>query len=220
MGASDSELLPPTTVAICEDSPLDRDLVKAALKQSRELQLVAVYSDGEAAIAGLPTTRPRLLICDITLPGIGGTEVMRTYKRIVPDGDALAYTGHEDDEAIFQALEAGATGYILKGTSPTQLVDAIRSILGGGAPLTPAIARRLVKRLNAPGAKVVEEAPLTPREREILTHLVDGATHVNIAARLGISPHTVRDYMKSIYGKLDVSTRADLVREALRRGLA
>lgn len=210
----------PYAVAICEDSPLDRDLIKAAFRDASDLTLAAVYPDGESAIAGLPTLRPRLLVCDISLPGIGGIEVIRAYKRLVPDGDALAYTGHEDDEAIFPALEAGASGYVVKGTGPQELLEAMRNVLRGGSPLTPNVARRVVKRLNAGPAAPLEDAPLTPREREILTHLVDGATHVNIAARLGLSPHTVRDYMKSIYGKLDVSTRADLVREALRRGLA
>jgi len=175
----------------------------------------ASYSDGPSALAGIPGNRPDVVLMDINLPGMLGTECVRQLKATAPGVPVLMLTVYDDSEQIFKSLMAGATGYLLKRTPKDKLLEAIREISNGGAPMSRQIARRVVqyfqdvKQLAATPRRAPEVETLTRREMEVLALLAKGYAYKEIADVMNISFETVRTYVRSIYDKLHVHSRAE-----------
>lgn len=193
------------------------------------LALVGAVSSGQAAIAMADASPPDVVLVDLGLPDVDGIEVIRHVVRHHPQAEVLVVTMFGDDAHIVAAVEAGATGYLLKDAAPRQIVDAIHAIRAGDAPITPSIARRVLSRFRAlrapppaaPQAPAPEVAPspLTERETEILQLVGKGLSFADVAQLLEVSPHTVVTHVKRIYRKLAVHSRGEAVFEARSMGL-
>jgi DNA-binding NarL/FixJ family response regulator len=205
------------TVALVEDTASVRETLADLLGESGDIELCGLYANGRTALKGLKENPPMVAIIDLGLPDISGVEVIRAAATTSPKIDPIAYTVFDDEVSLFRALKAGAVGYLLKDSTGEHVLNAVRETVRGGAMISPTLARRLLSEFNAPNQDPMPE--LTPREREVLEHLVQGANYLNVAARLSIGAETVRTHIKSIYRKLHVSNRADVVRTALQRKL-
>ena len=168
--------------------------------------------DGESALAQLPALRPDVVLMDIRLPGLSGIECVRRLKAVLPGVQIVMLTVFEDEERVFDALAAGATGYLVKRTPPAEILAAIAEVRRGGSPMSSAIARKVVQafqhsRRSAPGGAL----ELSPREQEILTLLARGLRYKEVADQLGIALDTVRSHIRRIYEKLHVTSRTEAV---------
>ncbi|MCW5898301.1 MAG: response regulator transcription factor [Flavobacteriales bacterium] len=199
-------------VGLVEDDPILREALAGLLGDEAGLRLLTVCQDGEQALQHLPMAPPDVVIMDIGLPGINGIECVRTLAPMLPHTQFLMYTTHDDDLRVFDALKAGANGYILKSSTPDEIIAAVRELLTGGAPMSTAVARRVVEHLR-PGDAIDRMAgtQLTEREREVLENLAQGLLYKEIAHRLGISENTVRQHIHKIYEKLHVGNRTEAV---------
>ena len=156
-------------------------------------------------------------ILDIRMPGMSGIEAVRELTRRRSTVQAMMLTVYEDNDSVFEALRAGATGYVLKTTPPDELLDAIRTLVAGGSPMSSGIARRVVEAFHRPPLVPVDETPLTPREHEILDLLVQGHRYREIADQLFISLDTVRTHVRHVYEKMHVRSRAEAAAKVLGR---
>lgn len=207
---------PSIRVALVEDDERLRASFAARIARTPGFSCAAAFSSAEAALAGLVAPLPDVVLMDINLPGRSGIECVRELKRRHPGMQFLMLTVYEDLDLIFQSLQAGATGYLLKRAVPEELLEAIRNVHTGGAPMSSLIARKVVESFAA-RRPVAPEANLTPREREILEALAQGFLYKEIAERLGIGITTVRTHLKSIYEKLQVNNRTEAVVKFLGR---
>jgi DNA-binding NarL/FixJ family response regulator len=176
---------------------------------------VSTYHSGETALEHLPADRPDVVLMDIHLTGMSGIECVERLKAIMSEMQVLMLTVYEDTEQIFKALSAGASGYLLKRSSPTKLLDAIREVQAGGSPMSSSIARKVVasfQKSNQTGEKHVH---LSPREEMVLNCLAKGLTYKQIADQLEISIDTIRTYLRRIYEKLHVQSRTEAVAKYL-----
>jgi DNA-binding NarL/FixJ family response regulator len=214
-----------TRILIVEDEPEFLRRFAAAVANDAALSLVAAVAGGIEGIAMLDQHRPDVLLIDLGLPDVKGAVVIRHAAATNPDCDVLVVTMFDDDEHVVEAIEAGATGYLLKDASAERIVGSIHELRNGGAPINPGIARRILARfrLVAKPQPAVEPAsdrsPLTARETELLRLTAKGLTFDTIGALLDISPHTVVSHVKKIYRKLAVHSRAEAVFEANQLGL-
>ena len=206
----------PIRIAIIEDDPDIRQLLRLLLDGSPGYECQQVFGSCEEGIPILKTNSPDILLMDIDLPGISGIQGVKQLRGELPELNIIMLTVHEDDEAVFAALCAGAIGYLVKGLPPVQLLAAIDEAQQGGAPMSPGIARRIVQSFR-PVSTLSHN--LSTREREVLTHLCEGDNYSSIAQKLYISGNTVRSHIKSIYKKLEVNSRAAAVLKANREGL-
>jgi DNA-binding NarL/FixJ family response regulator len=196
-------------VAIVEDSPGVREGWTKLLNSAAGFTCVGACASGEEAIKRLPAIRPQVVLMDINLPRLSGVDCTRQLKAKLPETQILMVTVHNDNERVFQALRAGASGYLLKRTTSPELLDAIREVRDGGAPMTGEIARKVIEAFHpAPSAGDQTES-ITPREREILGLLSQGLANKEIADRLAISFDTVRHHLRHIYEKLHVRCRTE-----------
>ena len=172
------------------------------------------FESCEDAIQSLPDQFVDVVLMDIHLPGITGIEGIKKLKPLMPGADFIMLTIQQDDESVFESLCAGASGYLIKDISPTELLNSIKEVQSGGSPMSSAIARKVISSFykNAP-------SPLSDRETEILKLLCDGNNYRVIADLLFISSHTVRTHIKNIYEKLQVNSRAEAVKKAYKDGL-
>jgi DNA-binding NarL/FixJ family response regulator len=201
----------PITVALVEDDVRVRRTLAMILSRADDCRCVGQYGTGEEAVAAIPAHPPRVIIMDINLPGISGVECVRQLVAGGVDSQVLMLTVHKDAEAIFDALAAGAVGYLVKPVPAAQLLAAVRDVYGGGAPMTSSIARKVVQAFRR-GASAARPADnLSPREHEILDLLAQGFMYKEIAERLAASYATVRTHVEHIYGKLHVKSRAQAV---------
>jgi DNA-binding NarL/FixJ family response regulator len=198
-------------VSIVEDDPKAREILADWIKSSRDLHLVSNYGTGERAVVRLPSDKPQIVLMDINLPGISGIECVRQLKQLLPDTQFLMLTVYEDSDYLFSALATGASGYLLKRTSPEELINAVKDVHSGGSPMSSNIARKVVQsfRREATGPGGVED--LTPREREVLQLLASGDLYKEIADHLGITITTVNAHIRRIYVKLQVRSRGQAV---------
>lgn len=215
-----------THVLIVEDEPELLHHFSAALLADGDLALIAAVATGASALAVLSTTTPDVVLLDLGLPDIDGIAIIHQVARSCPDCDVLVVTMFGDDEHIFAALEAGATGYLLKDAGHDRIASSIHELRAGGSPITPSIARRVLARMRAPGplpGAPVDPATrtglLTAREIELLRLTAKGFSFDKVGELLGISPHTVVAHVKKIYRKLAVHSRAEAVYEATQLGL-
>jgi DNA-binding NarL/FixJ family response regulator len=207
----------PINVSIVEDSDKFRETLARVLNRSEGFRCISHYPNAEDALKALPNDKPEVVLMDINLPGMNGVECVRQLKQLIPTIQVMMLTVYEDTENIFNALAAGATGYMLKRTSRDELLDAIREVHRGGSPMTTHIARKVVLSFQraAPAASPTEN--LSPREQEVLDCLSKGFLYKEIAEKLNISYETVHTYIRRIYEKLQVRTRTEAVAKFLRR---
>lgn len=204
-------------ISIIEDDAPLRRIFTSWLRRASDLQLVGEYPDAESAIERIAADQPDVVLADINLPGLNGIECVRQLKAQMPQTQFMMLTVYEDAEKIFSALEAGASGYLLKRTTELELLAAIADIQQGGSPMTSAIARKLVQSFQKPSAnRLTDEAtPLSPREKEILDLLARGYLYKEIAEKLKISVPTVNAHIRNMYGKLHVHSRGQAVAKYL-----
>lgn len=202
------------TVALVEDDGEIRRLLTLIIDGSPGYSCKLAFGDCETALPALAKARPDVVLMDIGLPGISGIEGMRLLKEKLPAADFIMLTVQEDDDSLFASLCAGAAGYLLKDTPPATLLQAIKDVHEGGAPMSASIARRVLGSF-----RVAVSSPLTPREKEVLQRLCEGENYKTIAAALFISGETVRAHIKNIYEKLHVHSRAEAVKKALQERL-
>ena len=207
----------PITVSIVEDSDKFRGTLARVLNRAEGFACVSHYANAEEALKGLPKDKPEVVLMDINLPGMNGVECVRQLKQLLPDVQVMMLTVYEDTDNIFNALAAGAAGYMLKRTPQAQLLEAIREVHRGGSPMTTHIARKVILSFQqaAPSSQPTEN--LSPREQEVLDCLAQGFLYKEIAEKLNISYETVHTYIRRIYEKLQVRTRTEAVAKFLKR---
>lgn len=210
-------------VALVEDDPGVRANLATMLDGCPGFKCQAVYPDGLAALDGIASNRPDVVLMDINLPGMPGTECVRRLRAVAPRVPVLMLTVYDDGEQVFKSLMAGATGYLLKRTPREKLLEAIREIHAGGAPMSRQVARQVVQFFHRVD-KAPEQAQPTPelsglteRERELLAALAKGYAYKEIAEKLHISFDTVRSHIRSIYDKLHVHSRTEATLKFLGR---
>lgn len=204
-------------VALVEDNDAYRQTLARLLSRAPDCQCVGQYATAEAALAQVPALRPDIVLMDINLPGMNGVECVRRLKEQAPQMQIVMLTAYEDTDNIFNALAAGATGYLLKRTSGADLLAALREVMAGGSPMTAHIARKVVQSFQRKPTAPEPAANLSPREQEVLDLLAQGLIYKEIADRLGVSYETVHTYIRRIYEKLQVRTRTEAVAKFLRR---
>lgn len=201
-----------TTVVIVEDDPGIRQMLSRVLASAPEIELLAAYKNGEEAIEGLRKLKPRVVVMDIQLPGMNGIECTRAVREISPETQVLVFTVFGDSEHVFEALKAGASGYLLKRTSREEILEAIDLVRNGGAPMSGGIARLVVESFRGPGEKNTKTCEvLSKREEEILGLLAKGYLAKEIADQLSISFFTVRFHIRKIYEKLHVRSKTEAI---------
>lgn len=205
------------TVSIVEDNDKLRATLARVLDRAEGFRCLSQHATAEDAIKELPGVRPDVVLMDINLPGMNGVECVRQLKQLLPQVQVMMLTVYEDTDNIFNALAAGATGYMLKRTPQAQLLEAIREVHRGGSPMTTHIARKVVASFQQTPAPAQPAENLSPREQEVLDCLAQGFLYKEIAEKLGISYETVHTYIRRIYEKLQVRTRTEAVAKFLRR---
>lgn len=206
----------PIKVAIVEDDEGIRASLATLIRRSPSLRLAGDYPDAEAALREIPRKPPQVVLMDINLPGVNGVECVRQLKAGLPEVQFLMLTVYEDSDSLFNSLKAGASGYLLKRTASTRLLEAIRDVHAGGAPMTPQLARRVVQFFARPAEDESPVSRLTPGEKEFLHQLANGYAYKEIADRMKISIDTVRSYVRTVYEKLHVHSRTEAVVKYLR----
>jgi DNA-binding NarL/FixJ family response regulator len=201
----------PINVSIVEDDRRIRESMAVLVNGSEGVSCVSTHASGEEALTRVPEIRPDVLLMDINLPGMSGIECVRKLKAQMPRMQILMLTMYEDDEKVFQSLVAGASGYLVKRTSPTDLLKAIEEVHGGASPMSGKIARTVVEHFRKLQDDSPQEDFLSKREEEILNLLVKGYRYKEIADALCISFETVRSHLKNIYVKLHVHSRTEAV---------
>ena len=205
------------TVSIVEDNDDLRRTLARVLSRAEGFRSLSQYASAEEALKALPQENPDVVLMDINLPEMNGVECVRQLRQVAPQIQVIMLTVYEDTEHIFNALAAGATGYLLKRTPRSELLEAIREVHQGGSPMTAHIARKVVQSFTKPAAAIQPTENLSPREQEVLDCLSKGFLYKEIAEKLGISYETVHTYIRRIYEKLQVRTRTEAVARFLRR---
>ncbi|MGH1363383.1 MAG: response regulator transcription factor [Calditrichia bacterium] len=201
-------------VSIVEDDPDIRESLALLINGTPGFKCISAFGTCEKAIKGIPKEIPDVVLMDIGLPGMSGIEGIKALKEKLPDLDIMVLTIQSDDKVVFDALCAGACGYMIKDTPPAQLLEAIQETRGGGAPMSTLIARMVVKSFQ-----ITQQTSLTQRETEVLTHLCKGKSYKMIADDLYISEETVRRHIKNIYRKLEVHSKSEAVAKAFKEKL-
>lgn len=210
-------IIMPITVAIVEDDRRVRESLAVLINGAENLRCVSTHASGEEALAAAPPKKPDVVLMDINLPGMSGIECVRKLKQQLPKTQILMLTMYEDDEKVFQSLVAGASGYLVKRTSPAELLKAIEEVHSGASPMSGKIARSVVEYFHKLQSAAPAEEYLSRREQEILNLLAQGYRYKEIAGALSISFETVRSHLKNIYDKLHVHSRTEAVVKYLRK---
>jgi DNA-binding NarL/FixJ family response regulator len=206
---------------IADDSPAARTGLKALLRAVTDIELVGEATDGEEAMHLAERLQPDVILMDLQMPDVNGIEATRQIVQTSPHISVLVLTMYDDDDSVFAAMQAGAQGYLLKGTSKSEMLRAIRDVAGGAAIFSPAIARRMMNYFQQireqPAAHAFPE--LTRREQEVLQLMAQQHSNQEIAEALSLSPKTVRNYTSNIFAKLQVADRAGAILKARDAGL-
>ncbi len=209
------------TTVIVEDIQIVRNGLAAIINGTEGFKCLATFEDAESMLGEIEDLAPDVLITDIGLPGISGIEGAKRVKKLLPDQTIVILTVHEENEKIFEAIMAGASGYLPKKTPPAELIKAIKEASEGGSPMNSEIAGKVMNLLRnyAPKNKEEESIKLSDRENEILTAISKGLGYKRIASNLFISTETVRYHIKNIYKKLHVCSQSEAVAKAIKNGL-
>ncbi len=204
-------------IGIVEDDPLLLDNLKLLLSGERGINVAGAWGSAEDALPALKGLSTDIMLVDLGLPGMSGIDLIKKIKEEKPEIEIMAHTIFEDRDNVFSAIKAGASGYILKGSMPRELIEALHSLYQGGSPMSPKIARKLVREFQDEGAS--EEYLLSPREKEIVKCIENGLAYKEIAEKLSISPHTVHTHIKKIYEKLHAKNRQEALTTARKKGI-
>lgn len=207
----------PITVAIIEDLVEIREGLKTYIESEADFEVACVADSAEEALLMLPRLLPNIVVMDINLPDMNGIECVRLLKEDCPRTQFMMFTIYENDEKVFQALEAGASGYLLKNSSPDQIIEALRELHHGGSPMSPNIARKLVNLFREEHKGPGPSNLLGRRENDILQLLAQGLLYKEIANRLSITVGTVRQHIHNIYEKLHVQNRTEAINKAFKK---
>jgi DNA-binding NarL/FixJ family response regulator len=210
----------PISISIVEDNDQLRGTLAKVIGRAEGFRFATDYGSAEDALADLPQVKPDVVLMDINLPGINGVECVRRLKTLLPQTQVMMLTVYEDTENIFNALAAGANGYMLKRTPTKELIEAIREMQRGGSPMTTHIARLVVQSFQKPAAPAAtggDLSALSEREQQVLDLLAQGLIYKEIAEKLNIGYETVHTYIRRIYEKLQVRTRTEAVAKFLQR---
>lgn len=211
----------PIRVILADDHAVVREGTRQLLERELDIQVVGEATNGSEAVRMVEQLRPKVVVMDVRMPGMGGVEATKAIKSRFTDVEVLVMTAYEDDEFVFTLLEAGASGYLLKTAPVKELVKAIREVAEGQSALDPSIARKVLRQFTDGGPRKKQEEfyeALTEREQEVLRLLAEGKTNKEIAEVLVISDRTVQTHLSNIFSKMGVSTRTEAVLEAIRRG--
>ena len=207
----------PINVSIVEDNDKLRETLTRVVNRADGFCCLSQYANAEDALKELPGIKPNVVLMDINLPGINGVECVRRLKKVAPEIQVMMLTVYEDTENIFDALAAGASGYMLKRTPSKELLEAIQEVHRGGSPMTAHIARKVVQSFQRSASESSATENLSEREQQVLDLLSQGLMYKEIADKLSISYETVHTYIRRIYEKLQVRTRTEAVAKFLRR---
>jgi DNA-binding NarL/FixJ family response regulator len=199
-----------SVIVVEDDRGLREQLVKI-LNSGSGIRCVGACESAEDALELVPAKKPDVVVMDIRLPGKSGIECVAELRQILPELQIIMLTVYEDSESIFRALKAGAAGYLVKSSPPAKLLEAIVDVSKGGAPMSSHIARKVVQHFHLAGPAPNRAEDLSPREREVLDLLAEGYIYKEIGDKLGISPETVRTYVKNICEKMHVRSRLEAV---------
>lgn len=205
------------SLAIVEDLDEVREGLQQFISLNREFSVLDTFKTAEEAIYELPFLKPDVVIMDINLPGASGIDCIKDVKHKIPDTQFMMFTVYENDEKVFEALKAGATGYLLKSTGLVQLIEALKELHNGGSPMSSNIARKLVNIFHEREKNKAAVEELSNRENEILQLLSKGLLYKEIADELSISTATVRQHIHKIYEKLHVQNRTEAINKAIRK---
>lgn len=203
----------PIKICIVEDLEEVRNGMATLLMMDERFELLSTFADAEKAADELPAWQPDIIIMDINLPGMNGIECIRKVKHLCPNSQFMMFTIYEDDEKVFEALTAGASGYLLKKTPLDKVADNVLELHAGGSPMSTQIARKVINRLRT-NEPVEMISSLSPRENEVLQLLAKGLLYKEIAASLSIATDTVRQHIHRIYEKLHVQNRTEALNKA------
>lgn len=206
-----------TEVSIVEDDDWFRESLAREINSIPGLRCIGGYGSAEEALNCIPKHKPNVVLMDINLPGKDGIACVQQLKDSLPDINILMLTVYEESERIFDSLRAGASGYLLKRTSPEEWIEAIKNVQSGGSPMTSLVARKVVDYFKNLGPTPSQISVLTPREKEILDRLGEGMAYKEIADVLDLKVDTVRTYVRGVYRKLHVHSRGEAVAKFLRR---
>lgn len=207
-------------VLIADDHPLIRDSLRTLITTEPDLELVGEASDGAEVIRKADELKPDLILMDLVMPVKDGIQAISEIKQLQPKVSILVLTSFSDEDKVFPAIRAGALGYLLKDSSPLELLKAIHDVYHGRASLHPSIALQLIREFNRPSNLPPVEDPLSESELEVLKLVAQGMTNQEISERLGRSEWTVRTHVRNILGKLHVANRTQATLFAIREGLA
>jgi two-component system, NarL family, response regulator LiaR len=210
----------PIRLLIADDHPIVRKGLRALLEDQPDIKVVGEAADGNEAVEQAREFGPDVILLDLMMPGKDGLSAIGEIKREQPNARILVLTSYFEDEQVFPAIKAGALGYLLKDSSPQELLQAIRDIARGQSALHPAIALKVIRELNHPADLPATTDPLTARELEVLTLLGQGMSNAEIAVRLTISERTVGTHISNILSKLHLASRTQAALYALKQGLA
>lgn len=201
----------PHTIALVEDDSALRETLTEILSSNPDWHLVGAFPNAVEALPELLAKTPKVVLMDIQMPGMSGIECVAKLKAACPDVLVLMVTVYDNNDRVFEALAAGASGYLLKRDAPTRLIEALDDVLSGGSPMSSAIARKVVQFFHKEPTSPNRDLHLTPRETQILDLLVKGSLYKEIAWELNIGMETVRTHLHNIYTKLHVRTRTEAV---------
>jgi len=202
--------------AIVEDQPQIREGLTTLINRTNGYRCTGSFRTMEEALEGIKREVPDIALCDLGLPGMSGIEGIRILKERYPELQLLVLTVYDDDDRIFDALCAGACGYLLKRTSSSKLLESLREAATGGAPMSPEVATRVIKLFRDIRPPERSEHELTPHESRLLKLLVEGHNYTTAAEELGVSYNTVKFHMRHVYGKLQVHSKSEAVAKALK----
>lgn len=204
------------SVSIVDDEKRLCESIATFLNGSPGFRCVSIYGSAEAALQHLPTDKPDVVLMDINMPGLNGIECVRRLKAVAPQIQIVMLTVYDDDEQIFKALAAGATGYLLKRHDPQELLQAIRDVQAGGSPMSNSIARKVVASFQTAHQQGEKRNLLSAREQAVLDCLAQGLAYKQIGDQLGLSINTIRTHLRHIYEKLHVQSRTEAVAKYVR----
>ena len=202
------------SIAIVEDLDEVRDGLKNFISLSQDFKVLDIFKTAEEALYDIPKLKPDIVIMDISLPGMNGIECIRQVKNKSPRTQFMMFTVYENDEKVFEALKAGASGYLLKNTGLVQLIESLKELYNGGSPMSANIARKLVTVFREQQKEEVSIEVLSQRENEVLQLLAKGLLYKEIADQLHIATGTVRQHIHKIYEKLHVQNRTEAINKA------
>jgi len=210
-------------VALVEDDPLFRQAIAGAIRGAAGMELVGVAETRGQGLLMLHGPAADVLLVDLGLPDGSGIDVIAVAQTLWPRCDVMVSTTFGDEAHVLQSIEAGASGYLLKDSSPARMLEEIRNLHAGGSPISPLIARQVLKRFRGRAAAATaladERTALSAREQQTLEYMTKGFTYDEVAGLMGVSRHTVQTFVRRIYAKLEVSTKVEAIYEARKRGL-